>query len=218
MNINSLNKMNLKKIIITIFLTFAGVVLIALFYIYSGSYNVSQLSSHKGITEWAAETAMERSVRKRSADIELPSEIYDSSNLITGFSHYNEMCVDCHGAPGMEPAEMAKGLYPEPPLLYDLHEAEKGNEPDEQGGEETSEFFWIIRNGIRMTAMPGFSPTHSDEKIWAITAFVVHTLPFLSPQEYIEWKETYGDEGDVSESKPEEGQSPDQPVVSHDPV
>ena len=77
MNINSLNKMNLKKIIITIFLTFAGVVLITLFYIYSGSYNVSQLSSHKGITEWAAETATERSVRKRVADMELPSEIYD---------------------------------------------------------------------------------------------------------------------------------------------
>jgi len=191
-----------KKIIITIILTLAGVVLVGIFYLYSGLYNVSQLSSHKGITEWAAKTAMERSVRKRSADIELPSGIYDSTNLITGFGHYNEMCVGCHGAPGMEPAEMAEGLYPEPPILYNLYESENGNEPDKESVEETAEFFWIIRNGIRMTAMPGFGPTHSNEKIWAITAFVVHTLPYLSPQEYSKWIEKYGGTMEESESEP----------------
>jgi mono/diheme cytochrome c family protein len=185
--------MNFTKIIITFVLTLAGVVLIALIYMYSGLYNVSQLSSHKGITEWAAKTTMKRSVKKRSADIELPSEMYDSSNLITGFSHYNEMCVGCHGAPGMEPAEMAEGLYPEPPILYKLNRSRNGKESDVEVGKETAEFFWIIRNGIKMTAMPGFGPTHSDEKIWAITAFVVHSLPRLSPQEYNKWKEKNGD-------------------------
>ena len=28
-----------------------------------------------------------------------------------------------------------------------------------------AEFFWIVKNGIRMTGMPGFEEIHSDEEI-----------------------------------------------------
>lgn len=182
----------MKKVIITILITLAVPVIIILVYIYSGAYNVSQLSSHKGITEWAVETTMERSVEKRSDGIVLPENLIDSLNLTTGFNHYNEMCIGCHGAPGMDPAEVVKGLYPEPPLLHNLQEAENDNETNEETDEETREFFWIIKNGVRMTAMPAFGPTHSDQKIWAITAFVSHTLPDLSAQDFKLWKEKYG--------------------------
>ena len=71
------------------------------------------------------------------------------------------MCEECHGAPGVERSEMGKGLYPRgPKLLW----AAKEDSP--------SELFWITKNGIKMTGMPAFGPTHSDEEIWAIVAFV----------------------------------------------
>ena len=44
------------------------------------------------------------------------------------------------------------------------------------------ELFWIVQNGIRMTGMPAFGPTHKDEEIWKIVAFLRH-LPALTPEE-----------------------------------
>ena len=43
--------------------------------------------------------------------------------------------------------------------------------------------FWVTKNGIKMTGMPAFGLTHSDEKIWNIVAFV-QTLPTLSANQY----------------------------------
>ena len=43
--------------------------------------------------------------------------------------------------------------------------------------------FWVTKNGIEMTGMPAWGKTHSDEKIWAIVAFV-KKLPSLTIQQY----------------------------------
>jgi mono/diheme cytochrome c family protein len=44
------------------------------------------------------------------------------------------------------------------------------------------ELFWIVQNGIRMTGMPAFGPTHREEEIWKIVAFLRH-LPEITPEE-----------------------------------
>ena len=49
------------------------------------------------------------------------------------------------------------------------------------------ELFWLVQGGIRMTGMPAFGPTHSDEEIWKIVAFV-RRLPALSPEDQQELK------------------------------
>ena len=69
---------------------------------------------------------------------------------------------------------MKTGFYHEPPDLS-------------KGIDEWSpaELFWIIKNGIKMSAMPAFGPTHKDEELWAIVAFL-RRLPNLSPDEYKE--------------------------------
>ena len=35
-----------------------------------------------------------------------------------------------------------------------------------------AELFWIIKNGVRPTGMPGFAHIHSDEEIWNLVRFV----------------------------------------------
>jgi mono/diheme cytochrome c family protein len=97
-----------------------------------------------------------------------------------GFAHYNEMCVVCHGAPGIEPSEMTKGLYPIPPTFY---KSEDLPDPDEA--------FWIIKYGIKFTSMPAFAPTHDDNAIWAITAFLLKKMNSMSPADYQEWIKKY---------------------------
>ncbi len=91
--------------------------------------------------------------------------------IAVGLDHYRHNCLGCHGAPGVHPAELTKGLHPDAPELW------KDSEDMTDG-----ELFWTIRDGVRMTGMPAFAPTHSDEEIWKIVAFV-RELPHLTPEE-----------------------------------
>jgi hypothetical protein len=53
---------------------------------------------------------------------------------------------------------------------------------DKESDAPDGALFWIVKHGLRMTPMPAFGPTHTDEEIWKIVAFIRH-LPELSPQE-----------------------------------
>jgi len=83
------------------------------------------------------------------------------------------MCFGCHGAPGHELSEIAQGLNPKPPKL-DAEDVQAGSD---------AELYWVVKNGLRMTGMPAFGPTHEDKELWSIVAFL-RRLPKLKPQEY----------------------------------
>jgi mono/diheme cytochrome c family protein len=40
-----------------------------------------------------------------------------------------------------------------------------------------------VKNGIKMTGMPAFGPTHDDQTIWNIVAFV-NQLPNMTAERY----------------------------------
>src|SRR2546426_11838565 len=105
------------KTIITVILTI--IVLILGFYIYisSGSYDVSQLTPHNGLTKSIINITTRNSIEKRLKGITVPNNLKDTAIIISGFKHYTEMCSGCHGAPG-EPNETVNGWYPKPPELY----------------------------------------------------------------------------------------------------
>ena len=63
-------------------------------------------------------------------------------------------------------------MLPEPPHLTDTISEW-----------EPREVFWLAKHGIRMSGMPAFGPTHSDDEIWNITAFVMR-LPGMTEDEY----------------------------------
>lgn len=149
------------------------VVLVLLFFIflYSGFYNIGATSPHYKLTLWVISRLKDNSIEHHSSNIIVPN-LDDTSMTAAGFSHYREMCVGCHGAPGVKQSEIASGLYPRPPRLYksivDL---------------SPKELFWITKNGIKMTGMPAFAPTYSDKIIWDIVAFM-RQLPKMSGAEY----------------------------------
>jgi mono/diheme cytochrome c family protein len=113
--------------------------------------------------------------RDRSMDKRSPTEkdpyAGNPAAIAVGFDHYRENCVMCHGAPGVAGAELSKGINPPAPSL--------GNG---ENGTPDGRLFWVIKHGIRMTAMPAFGPTHTDEEIWKIVAFIRH-LPDLTKEE-----------------------------------
>ena len=113
---------------------------------------------------------LDQSVAKRAPKEKNPYA-NDLVAIATGLDHYRENCVICHGAPGVAGAELSRGLNPPAPSL--------GNEVNDT---PDGELFWFIKHGIRMTAMPAFGSTHSDEEIWKIVAFI-HHLPNLTASE-----------------------------------
>lgn len=139
--------------------------------IYSGVYNVAATVPHYGATEWVLSTTLDHSVRHHAAGIEV-SKTFTSPDLAEGYEHFNIMCVTCHGAPGVARDEIGQGLNPSGP---DLSEA--------AGDWTPSEIYWIVKNGIKMSGMPAFGPTHDEEKLWNITAFVKR-LPGMSAEQY----------------------------------
>ena len=82
------------------------------------------------------------------------------------------MCELCHGAPGVEPSEVGKGLSPDPPLL--MRAANDWT---------VEQIYWLATHGVGDTGMPAFGATQEEQVRWAIAHFVTQ-LPNLTPAEY----------------------------------
>lgn len=46
-----------------------------------------------------------------------------------------------------------------------------------------AELYWILKHGIKDTAMMALGPTHKEEDIWRVAAFV-RQLPEMTPEQY----------------------------------
>lgn len=153
-------------------------------FIYSGFYSMGADVPHNKVTYWLLETLRERSIARAAADIQIPSDLNTSERLLSGGADYNDMCVGCHLKPGKDSSDFTIGLYPTPPnlaLSADAHEHAHGNSSKDD--EKIKRQFWIIKHGIKASGMPAWGPTHSDERIWSMVAFL-QRLPDLDPEQY----------------------------------
>ncbi len=184
------------KTVLTLVVFLLVLVVAGLAFIYSGVYDAAASTPDSGLIHWVLETTQERSVHRRAEEVPVPAAVSNPTPemLRAGLIHYHEMCVTCHGAPGVSISEIGQGLNPYPPELS-----------EEAGEEEPGELFWVVKNGIKMTGMPGFGVTHDDDAVWAIVAFV-QRLPKLSPEEYQALVREAGLEGQAGEAgAPEHG-------------
>lgn len=139
-------------------------------FIYSGVYDIGADAPHTKPVFWLVEAVRDQSIKSQAAHIQVP-KLDDPALLAEGAGHYSAMCTQCHLAPGMDESDIRQGLYPKPPRL---------SEPSDL---MPSEMFWVIKHGVKTTAMPAWGATHDDETIWAIVAFL-QKLPNLSAREY----------------------------------
>ena len=136
---------------------------------FSGTYEVGADVPHWKVTRDAIGLVRENAIDKRIADIK-PPPLDDPALVKLGAQHYSEMCVECHLAPGVTGSELREGLYPRPPNLTRFS-------PD------PAEAFWIIKHGLKMTAMPAWGLTHDDHTIWAMVAYL-QKQPKMSAEEF----------------------------------
>jgi mono/diheme cytochrome c family protein len=176
----------------------AVIILAVLLFIFSGCYDIAASTPDSGLINWALRTTRNRSVHRATESLEGKVQVPnldDAERVRTGFAHYHENCVTCHGAPGVKVSEVGQGLNPFPPELA------------KRRRDESVEDFWIIKNGIKMTGMPSFGVTHTDDQIWDIVAFL-RRLRKLSPAEYQAMVEQAGPGAPGVESEEEHGEAP----------
>jgi mono/diheme cytochrome c family protein len=140
--------------------------------VYSGVYDVSAAAPEEPWVARLLDTAKDRAIEKRVAEMPPPPSLTDPSQVTEGQLDFAEMCVTCHGAPGVPKSEIGMGLNPDAPDLK-----------DEARDSSPQHLFWVIKNGIKMTGMPAFGLTHSDAKIWSMVAFLKQ-LPQMDAAQY----------------------------------
>ncbi len=106
-----------------------------------------------------AKLAVRRSVSRQAADLRMPADV-DEALLVRGGKRYLEGCAGCHG--GLRKAYSPDSAsYPRVPQLQ--HDGTSYTKP---------EIYWVVKHGVRMTAMSAYGRFYSDEDLWAIAAFV----------------------------------------------
>jgi len=145
----------------------------ALAWLAAGGFNFAADVPHSHAVYALIDFARDRSVDVRSGGIKAPP-LDDPKLIAKGASEYGAMCEGCHLGPGIGDNEFRRGLYPQPPDL---------SKPDGSDEDESAEWFWVIKHGIKGSAMPAWGLTHDDATIWSIVAFI-RTLPQLTPEQY----------------------------------
>ncbi len=148
----------------------------------TGVYSAGASSPHSKAVSALLDTAMERSVRWHARSVTVPPgiDVHDVKLAQSAVSAYNEMCRDCHGAPGRKAEHWTVGLYPSAPDLTDASQERQWRD---------EEVYWIIKNGIKDTGMSSFGATHDEHELWALTALVRRFLT-MSPEQYRAWTQT----------------------------
>lgn len=136
-----------------------------------GLYDISASVEHLPVTYRLMHYTMQQSVRVRAHDVP-PPDLGAPARIADGLRHYTAHCVQCHGAPGVPPDPLAIGLMPPPANLVAAARTWSA-----------AELYWVIRRGIKMTAMPAWDYKLSEQETWNVVA-LLQRLPQLSPQQY----------------------------------
>ncbi|HET8764116.1 MAG TPA: cytochrome c [Rhodanobacter sp.] len=182
----------LVAVIVLVLVVLAG-------WLWSGSYDIGADAPHWKATAKLINVLRERSIETRLGDIKVP-RLDDPALIAEGAAHYSQMCTQCHLAPGMTESDTREGLYPRPPNLTKF-----APDPDEA--------FWIIKHGIKMSGMPAWGKTHSDQKIWAMVAYL-QKQPTMGEAQYRELTahaaDVEDDHGNAADA--DHGAMPDMPA------
>lgn len=128
------------------------------------------------LEKWVARKALHAAIDRLAPKGDNPLTLTDE-NMVAGIKLYAADCAVCHGASDGKASHIAAGLYQRAPQL-----AKHGVEDDEDG-----ENYWKVSHGIRLTGMPGFSKSLSEDEIWKLALFLKH-MDKLTPAAQKAWK------------------------------
>lgn len=129
------------------------------------------------------EVFLARQARRFAIPVErrnMPNPIPFSPEVLKeALAHFADHCAICHDHNGSGQTPIGMNVYPR---AMDLRLADTQSMSD-------GELFWVIRNGISLTAMPawGEGDPEQDKHSWKLVHFIRH-LPQLTPEELVRLK------------------------------
>jgi mono/diheme cytochrome c family protein len=158
--------------------TIVGVILVPVaivLYLLSGRAPVAASDPPMPFEKLIAKTALNATIKKG-----MPSAVPIQANeatFLAGAHVYRQDCAMCHGLPNQSVPIVAKGMSPRPPQLLKQEDMVTDDPP--------GKIFWQARNGIRLTGMPGFHASLSDDQLWQVSLLLAHAdkLPASVQQE-----------------------------------
>jgi mono/diheme cytochrome c family protein len=151
-----------------------------------GAWFASMLKTH-GFSAREQPSRLEAFLARRARSMATPAAFKNLKNPMSptplavaeGRDHFADHCAVCHANDGSGKTEMGGNMYPPAP---DMRARDTQDLTD-------GELFYIIKDGVRFTGMPGWGG--EDEDNWKLVLFVRH-LPALSPKEIELMKEVNG--------------------------
>jgi thiosulfate dehydrogenase len=112
---------------------------------------------------WAARTGLHARLNR-----EMPRRVpvaASAENYAAGATVYKDHCGGCHGFKGQEQEIEVKAMFPKPPHLFKGH----GVTDDPPG-----ETYWKVANGIRLSAMPSYKKSLTEEQMWQVSLLLAN--------------------------------------------
>ena len=124
-----------------------------------------------------------------------------AENLLGGARVYASQCAFCHGAPG-ENSTIGANEYPTAPQLWVKHghDGVVGVSDDAAG-----ESYWKVANGIRLTGMPAFQHSLSEQEMWQVSLLVAQADKPQTPEVMSALRHTVADNAHPERDNPSGG-------------
>jgi thiosulfate dehydrogenase len=153
-----------KWFVLGIGVTLAVLAAGAYLFVKAGGISMETTAPPLPLEKTVADMALRASLG-HAADRKNPLPFNDDA-MLAGARNYKQHCAVCHGVPGQPPTATSKGMFPDPPQLFE----KQGMITDDPEGET----FWKVTHGIRLSGMPGFGSALSDTERWQVTTLVAH--------------------------------------------
>lgn len=154
---------------------------IALLVITSGYLDLSASKPHPQGWARLLHYVFRRSTSHHSAGLAIPADFGSAAQVAKGATYYGMACSHCHGGPGLGQNPIALSMRPRPQYL--MREISTFSNRD---------LFWIVKHGVKYSAMPSYPAQDRDDEMWSIVSFL-RQMPHLSTAQYRAL--AYGDGG-----------------------
>ena len=125
---------------------------------------------------WLANTALRARMQKEPSSRDLST--ITTADLVSAAGIYKKDCADCHGLPSHPEAAIGQGMFPPAPQFFVPPPPGRGPGGPPPGGARGggpprgNGDYWRIKNGIRLTGMPSFEQTLSEDQMWDLVALL----------------------------------------------
>ncbi len=147
---------------------------VGLIVVMAGLVDIGASTPHGVVTSELLHFVFKRTVAARSSVYEPPADLDSPARLRVAAQHYDMVCSNCHGGPGLGQSPVALSMTPRPQSL-----------PAVVGQFDDAELFWIVMHGVKFSAMPSWPAQTRDDEAWSMVAFL-RQLPTMTPQAYLE--------------------------------